>query len=274
MPHFSANGAEFQYETAGSGEPLILIHGSIMGGAFAPLLREPALTDRFAVTHYVRRGFTGSSKHEGPFSIAQQAADARAVIEHVAGGRAHVAGHSYGGVTALVLALDAPQAVQTLSLLEPPLPVPSAEAFFAALPPIAGMYEAGDRAGALDAFATLVIGPDFRPACDAALGSGWYERALADLDCFFQVEVPALNDVHLTEGDARRIAQPVLSVVGANSDQFFKEGDELIRQWFPQAESYTLAGATHGLQVQNPGDLAEAMAAFLAKYPIPTPAPA
>ncbi|MGI8782941.1 MAG: alpha/beta fold hydrolase [Acidobacteriota bacterium] len=118
MERFSANGAELEYETVGTGEPLILIHGVLIGDSFAPLLSEPALTSRYQVTNYHRRGYLASSPHSGPFSIAQQAADALAVIRRVAGGRAHVAGHSYGGLIALQLSLDTPGAVHSLSLLE------------------------------------------------------------------------------------------------------------------------------------------------------------
>ena len=118
------------FETKGTGEPLVLIHGGITGEAFDCLLDQPPRTDRCQVTHYHRRRFLGSTRHTGPFSIAQQAQDALAVVQRVAGGRAHVAGHSYGGATALQLALRAPDAVHSLALLEPPLAVASAEAFF------------------------------------------------------------------------------------------------------------------------------------------------
>src|SRR4029079_3823167 len=100
-----------------------------------PLLAEPSLTSRYAVTHYHRRGFLGSSPHRGPFTVAKQAADALAVVNHGAGGRAHVAGHSYGGVTALQLALDAPDSVHSLALLQPPLAVPHGEGVARYLPP-------------------------------------------------------------------------------------------------------------------------------------------
>ena len=268
MDRFSALGAEFEYETVGQGEPLVLIHGSIIGDAFSPLLREPALTSRYEVTNYHRRGFLGSTPHTGEFSIEQQAADARAVIEHVAGGRAHVAGHSYGGVTALQLALDAPEAVHSLSLLEPPLSVPSAEAFFANLPPIAEKYSSGDRAGAIDAFSTLVMGPDIRQAIDQRLSADWFEQAVNDAGTFFDVEVPALGNWQLTEDKAKRLRQPILAVVGADSAEFFQEGHALLQKWFPTAEAFVLPGATHALQMQHPGQLAEAMAAFLARHPM------
>jgi len=268
MERFSAHGAEFEYETAGRGEPLVLIHGSVIGDAFSPLLREPALTDRYQVTNYHRRGFLGSSRHSGEFSIEQQAADALAVIQQVAGGRAHVAGHSYGGVTALQLALDAPDAVHSLALLEPPLAVPSAEAFFANLPPIAERYASGDKAGAIDAFSALVMGPDCRQAIDQRLAAGWFEQAVNDSGTFFEIEVPALGNWQLTEDKAKALTQPVLAVVGSDSAEFFQEGHELLQKWFPNAEAFVLPGATHALQMQNPRPLAEALAAFLARNPM------
>jgi pimeloyl-ACP methyl ester carboxylesterase len=272
MDRIAINGAELEIETVGRGEPLVLIHGSIIGDAFSPLLRESSLTDRARVTNYHRRGFLGSTKHNGPCSIAQQADDALAVIRQVAGGAAHVAGHSYGGVTALKLALDAPEAVLSLALLEPPLSVPSAEAFFSNLPPIAGRYEAGDRQGAVDQFMTLVAGAGYRAAIDETLGPSWFDHAVSDLDTFFQVEVPALNEFAFTEELARQIRYPVLSIVGADSDQFFQEGHALLQQWLPQTEPVVIPGATHGLQMQQPRALAHALAGFLSRHPALAPA--
>ena len=45
----------------GVGEPVVLVHGSIIADAFAPLLREPALTGKYQLVSYHRRGFAGSA---------------------------------------------------------------------------------------------------------------------------------------------------------------------------------------------------------------------
>jgi pimeloyl-ACP methyl ester carboxylesterase len=271
MDRLVANGAALEVETAGEGEPLLLIHGSVIGDAFKPLLSEPALTRRYRVTHYHRRGFVGSSRAPIPFSIAQQAEDALAVLEKACGGPAHVAGHSYGGVIALQLALDDPRAVHSLALLEPPLfSVPAGEAFGQEAGRAAVAYEAGDKVAAIDAFLRLALDDEnYRARCDAHLPDGWFEQAVADADALFQVEFPAIQEWELTQEMASRIAQPVLAVRGAESGAFFVQGHERLRAWIPQAEPFVLPDATHGLQEMNPRGMAEGLAAFLARHPLP-----
>ena len=121
MDRVRLDGRELEYEVRGAGEPVVLVHGAHIADAFAPLLAEPALAERYQLVLYHRRGFAGSTHPDGPLSITQQAADCRALMQHLSVARAHVVGHSYGGVIALQLALDAPDIVHSLALLEPAL---------------------------------------------------------------------------------------------------------------------------------------------------------
>ncbi|MBW2416782.1 MAG: alpha/beta fold hydrolase, partial [Deltaproteobacteria bacterium] len=119
---------------------------------------------------YHRRGFAGSDRHAGPFSIEDQAQDAVNLLEHLGVERAHVVGHSYGGVTAIQVALSAPRIVHSLSLLEPPLMPPELMAAFAGmLAPAVEAYAAGDGARAVDQFMALVGGADWRSEVSALL---------------------------------------------------------------------------------------------------------
>jgi pimeloyl-ACP methyl ester carboxylesterase len=131
------DGRALEYEIRGAGEPVVLVHGAHVADAFAPLLAEPVLTERYQLILYHRRGFAGSTHPDGPLSIVQQARDCRALMQHLGVQRAHVVGHSYGGVIALQLALDAPEAVHSLALLEPALlTVPSTPQFMEAMGPV------------------------------------------------------------------------------------------------------------------------------------------
>jgi pimeloyl-ACP methyl ester carboxylesterase len=178
-------------------------------------------------------------------------------------------GHSYGGAIVLQLALDAPDAVQSLALLEPALMmVPSAPALMQALGPVLQMYEADDRAGAVDSFLQAVMGAQYRGVLDRAL-PGAFAQAVADADTFFRLELPALQQWNFTQADAKRISQAVLSVLGADSHGVWPgwvEIHELIQDWWPNAETFVLTGATHGLQIMNPHDLANALASFFARH--------
>jgi len=267
------DGADLEYEVVGSGEPFLFIHGAIVGDAFAPLLTQPALSERYQLINYHRRGYVGSSRPAGNVSIERQALDALALLDTLGIRRAHVAGHSIGGAMALALVDAAPHRVHSLALLEPgPLSSTGFAEEMAAFQPVVDMYNAGDRNGAVDAFCQAVAGPDIRRSVDAIMPAGWFEQAVDDADTVFRVELPAALEWDFTPDMARRIAQPVLSVVGADSaaiDPTIAAVHEQLLAWLPQTETWVVPNTTHALQLMNPAGVAEGLAAFLTRHPIP-----
>ena len=119
--------------------------------------------------------------------MSQQAVDARALLDHLGVDRAHVVGHSYGGAIALQLALDAPERVASLALLEPAgIVAPSREAFAQEVLAFSDeRYARGDKSGAVELFLQGVCGPQMREVADQALPPGAYDQAAADADTFF-----------------------------------------------------------------------------------------
>jgi pimeloyl-ACP methyl ester carboxylesterase len=270
----AVDGVELEYVVWGAGEPVLLIHGAFLADAFTPLAAESALTDRYRVIGYHRRGFAGSTRPEGVTSIAQQAADARALLARLGVDRAHVVGHSYGGCVALQLALDAPEVVQPLALLEPALlAVPAAERWFAEVGgPSIARFEAGDAAGAVATFLRGVFGADAYADLERALPGG-VEQAIADAATFYRSDLPGMGAWAFGPEEARRITQPVLGVLGSDSDAvmvspLFGEGHALLRALVPQTEPFVLPAATHALQVMNPHGMAAGLAAFFARHPL------
>jgi pimeloyl-ACP methyl ester carboxylesterase len=261
---------ELEYEIVGAAEPVVLIHPGHFAGWFTPLLGEPELTDHYRVVRYHRVGCAGSSHLAGPVSVTQSAAHCRSLMHHLGIERAHIVGHSSSGNVALQLALDAPDAVHSLALLEPALmSVPSAQTSRAFLGTAVQLYRAGDKAGAIDTFLRGTCGSGYRAVLDKTLPDS-FDQAVADSDTFFGQELPALQQWSFTREDARRIAQPVLAVVGAKSqesDPVFAERQELLLSWLPNVEAFVLPDATHLLQVQNPSGMAEGLAAFFARHP-------
>jgi pimeloyl-ACP methyl ester carboxylesterase len=226
-----------------------------------PLVRQPALSD-YTRIRYHRRGLAESSR-TGPASIQQQAVDCAGLLAHLGVRKAHVVGHSYGGTIALQLAMDAPDLVHTLALLEPALlMVPSAATFFEQMAPIFESYQRGDPAAAIEMFLQGIGRPNAQEIVDRAV-PGAFEQAVRDADTFFQVELPALQAWTFTQEDARRITQPVLFALGAESLPLMAEARDLIRGWLPQTQDLLVPGASHLLQLENAPAVADGLHAFL-----------
>ena len=104
------------YEERGAGEPVLFLHG--LGGSAADW--EPQL-GYFAPRHRVlacdTRGHGQSSKPLGPYSVAGFAKDTAELVRRVIGGPAHVVGLSMGGMIAFQLAVDAPDLVTTMTIV-------------------------------------------------------------------------------------------------------------------------------------------------------------
>jgi pimeloyl-ACP methyl ester carboxylesterase len=278
MERAALDGLTLEYEASGVGEPVVLIHGSLIADAFRPLLAQPGLAGRYRLIGYRRRGYAGSSGPPGPVSVAQQAADCLALLRHLGVERAHFAGHSFGGAIALQLALDTPGLVHSLAVLEP-AGIAGASAQARRESPAQReqrvqrdqRYREAGAAPVVDEF-LRARWPGYRAELDRVL-PGAFEQAVADAGALFELESPALRDWHFGEAEARRITQPVLVVLGAESEALSPRYGETYRSllaWLPQAEGHILAGAAHGQQLQNPRGMAEALAAFYARYPIPT----
>lgn len=264
------NGVELEYEVVGSGEPVLLI-SPVLADGFLPLLSEPALADRYQLIRYHKRGWVGSTHTPPPVSIADHAADAAALLRHLGVPRGHIAGHSSGAAVAAQLALDQPDTVHTLILLELSLlSVPAGEAFFQQAGPAFEAYGRGDHEEALAIFMSAVSGLDWA-TCRSVLEDrlpGAIAQAIKDADTFFGVDLPALNTWEFGSEEAAAIAQPILSVLGTESERWFVEGAKLLRSWFPQLEGLTVDGVGHLLHAQRPEPVARGIAEFLGRHPI------
>jgi pimeloyl-ACP methyl ester carboxylesterase len=263
------NGVELEYEMTGAGEPVLFI-SSVLADGFLPLLAEPALTDRYQLIRYHKRGWVGSTPTLPPVSVADHAADAAALLNHLDVPRAHVTGHSTGGVVAAQLALDHPRTVHTLILLEPfLLSVPSGKATLEQAAPAFEAYGRGDHEQAWASFLSAASGLDWA-ACRALLEQripGIVAQAIKDADTLFGVELPATAEWTLDPGDAAAIDCPVLSVLGTDTLPLFVEVTAFLRASLPHLEDCRIDGVGHLLHIQRPQPVARAIAEFLTSNP-------
>lgn len=109
------DGVRLAWDEAGAGEPILLIHGlgyDRRGWGPAPGI----LAARFRVITFDNRGVGESDAPPGPYTTAEMAADAAAVLDVAGVERAHVVGTSLGGMIAQELGLTYRHRVETLVL--------------------------------------------------------------------------------------------------------------------------------------------------------------
>ncbi len=269
------NGGYLTYQQNGEGEAVFTIHGALVADAFLPIMDQPAL-DGYRVIRYQRSGHAHSASLDIlPAEFLDRAvADALALLDHLNAERAHVVGHSSGAVIAMALALNSPDRVHSLVLLEPPMiMVPAAEQLFETIGKATLYHEAGDSAAGVDAFLTRLTGPNWQELM-ADQVPGAEEQAIADAASFFDIEVPGMAEFELDGQHAARLTMPALYVLGtesssnAHADGFFEQGKELLMNKLPNAEAITLDGMNHSMQIGFPETLATIIAEFAARHPM------
>jgi pimeloyl-ACP methyl ester carboxylesterase len=115
MPYTASNGTRIYWDESKAGEPLLLIMG--LGYTHEMWHRtRPLLSEHYRTIAFDNRGVGKSDVPTGPYSIAQMAGDAAAVLDAAKVDRAHVFGISMGGMIAQEFTLAYPDRVRSLIL--------------------------------------------------------------------------------------------------------------------------------------------------------------
>jgi pimeloyl-ACP methyl ester carboxylesterase len=179
-----ADGAELYCEVRGQGPALLMIGGAGGDAGYYGVVGD-LLADAFTVITYDRRANSRSTGRNGVFSIAQQANDAKAVIDALAGGKAMVFGNSGGAIIGLDLAARHPQEVNGLIAHEPPivLTLPEGDPYRGFFGEIIACFKEQGAQAAGGKFVQTVKGEG-----GYAWPEGVMERAMGNFEYMFQSE--------------------------------------------------------------------------------------
>jgi haloacetate dehalogenase len=277
--------AAIRVRHGGSGPPLLLLHGHpqthVMWHRVAPLL-----ADRFTVVVTDLRGYGESSKppttpdHE-PFSKRVMARDQVAVMHQLGFERFFVAGHDRGGRVAYRMALDHPECVTRLAVLDI---VPTGEAFRRADMAFGLGYWHWFFLAQPAPFPERLIGHDpdafyfrgdraiFHPEALAAYLQAVHDPATIHAMCE-DYRAGATFDYALDEADRgrRRIACPVLALWGVHGAlPHWYDVLAVWRDWADDVRGHGLA-CGHYLAEEAPEETADALAAFFGERSAPLP---
>lgn len=122
MPTFAIDGIDLHYECLGNGPPVLLVHGSVMNGEMTWAAQQP-LAERWRLIVIDRPGF-GASSATDRVDFAVDAGLVAGILDRLPElcgvERAHLVGHSYGGVVSLLAAAMRLEAIRSLTVIEPP----------------------------------------------------------------------------------------------------------------------------------------------------------
>jgi pimeloyl-ACP methyl ester carboxylesterase len=244
---------------------VFLVHAGVFGEWFRPMFDEPAL-DGFRLVRVHRAGYGASSRPGTHLTFADHARQCCRLLRELDIDRAHWVGHSSGGCITLQAALDEPDLVAGLVLLEPaPHPAgPAAELLVRdVIGPTMAAAGAGDFARAVDTFLRGVDGPGYRDVIAARLGDGAFDRIERDASFFFTDEMPAGGAWHFDPEQASRITVATLIVTGGDSaaaTEVYDQTATLLAGMLPAARHVVLPGVSHSMPLQDPPGIARLIA--------------
>lgn len=244
------------YSARGSGDAVVLIHGSNLDSRSLSALADALARDHRVIELDLR--FHGQSGDgDGPFSFQE---DVRDVLDAAGVTRAAIVGHSLGGQVAVDLALLAPARVSRLVLVAPGLSGRAAMRRAEGMEAMVQALRARDFTGAADALARLPVMTLYR-----------------DTTPQLRVRAMVRDNARLFAADPRRmrptgapaagrlgeLALPVLVVMGgADPTESSDVGREVVAA-VRGARGETLAGCGHLVPIDCPADLARVVGEFL-----------
>jgi len=267
--------AELRYAVIGQGEPVLCIHGTTLADSLiTPLQLYPKLFEEYQFISYYRAGYNGSTLEKDALSIEEGAEHIKELLDHLKIKKTHLVAFSFGGVIGFQFILKYPEYVRSAVLLEPYLPRESEEAIKAntkAFMKAFTLYQQGEKVQAAMQYMEDVCGPRFFSAVEMTNPLDIWKRMEQAIDTTFMIDFPAISNWSFKMSEAaktikQRPQMPILAVMGIDSESVipgFRETQQFLMNFFPQAQRCGIIGATHGMQSMNPYAVGDAIYSFL-----------
>jgi pimeloyl-ACP methyl ester carboxylesterase len=256
------NGVAVPYVVEGSGPALVLIHGWAVNHHFWDGTAGE-LARHYTVIRYDRRGFGDAS---GTPDATADAADLRALLEHLGHARVHVVGHSAGAGVALDLAVRHPAMVVGLVLYGPGPIAGMQPPVGEDAPPVIEWIAAGRGYGAdsLRAGIARWAGRSFGGPMPPDLT----ERAWGLLATYSGADLldpapPANLTAPVRLAELATVRAPTLIITGELEPGFIQRASGVFASDIPGAERVVIPGGGHVVSWQQPERFMAALLGFL-----------
>jgi pimeloyl-ACP methyl ester carboxylesterase len=253
---------DIDYDETGDGPAVVLVPGSCStGAAWRPMISHWNNDYRCVTTSLLGYGRTAERRTADNADISLEAEMIATVIRR-AGAPVHLVGHSFGGLSAIAVAVRHPQLLRSLTILEAPaaelLRHAGENAHYDAFRNMTGGYFAAVQAGKRDAIAQMI---DFYGG--AGTFESWPQRVRD-----YAIDTTSVNlrdwasayGFALTPDLLSKITVPTFVALGENSHPSAKRANHLVGQFIPGATIATVPGAAHFMIATHADQLASLVA--------------
>jgi len=269
------NDYEINYLDAGDGEPVVFVHGSLgdyrtweaQMDVFSKDYRVIAISRRYAYPN------KQEAKDSNDYSVTPHAEDLAQILKSLDLGPVHLVGHSYGGFTSLLTALEYPELLRSLTLGEPP--VMSMLALIPEGSAVGNEFAQNVRAPTAEAF---LSGND-EEAVELFIGGvlenkDYFSNASQEQKELMMNNAFGLRGVILTENpfpplnceSLRNLLIPTLLIKGERSPKILVEITNVLNTCIEGSEIVFLPDASHGLEYENPVDFNRIVLDFIGRH--------
>ncbi|MCY1136686.1 alpha/beta hydrolase [Actinoplanes sp. Pm04-4] len=231
VPYLRIGDVDLYSEVDGEGEPVLLLHGGFCSLESLRVTSD-ALVGDHRVYAFERPGHGRSADIAGEYGYARMVADTLGYLDAVGLESAHVVGYSDGAIIGLLLALDHPGRVRSLTAISGNLD-PSAF---------------GDTGGALSKEEAAEPGPDVERMHYERLSPDGAAHADVVLGKLFRLWT---SEPHIEPKELARIDAPAL-IMSGDRDTIPPGHSLLIAASIPGAQLCAVPGTTHHLVAERP----------------------
>jgi pimeloyl-ACP methyl ester carboxylesterase len=255
----AVNGVTLPYLDRGDGPPVLLIHGNGPDMLSLEGVATDLIEDHRVIT-YNRRGYAGS----GPVATSwvEHREDAAALLEHLGVSDAAVVGVSGGGIVALQLAVERPDLVGALVLLEPGVYgmehlTPSAARTYLAVQ--LRRRALPDDQASVPFFRWVMQHDDGHSVWDQPDYSDERKRLILRNGSGVLADMDNASSTHVDKERVRRIEAPVTFILGERSQPWFHRIMQTMQDLLPEAELIEVPAVGHAMTFEDPPAVASAV---------------
>ncbi|MGG1921706.1 alpha/beta hydrolase [Chryseobacterium sp. NRRL B-14798] len=253
MPIITVNNRQVHIQelNKGAGQTVVLIHGMFSNLSIYYFNIAPILAKHFHVVMYDLKSHGMSERFLDGYDLDNMSSDLIGLIDHLQLEKVHLVGYSFGGLIALKTALEYPDRVNQLVVMEAPDP------------------QDEKARNIIDEYSKEFLEhyvANFTDTTKVQMGKRQMEKNHRMYEFLFNqtsIKADMIKEKHFL-GEARfnELSSPTLLLYGADSN--CRPTGEWLQSQISQSELELIPG-DHNIPIQEPQRIAETIAQFLSK---------